>query len=193
MKRKNLDEMTDEERWRLFPIMLSKHQPSWRQHYRDEKEVLRKIIGPESIISINHIGSTAVPGLIAKPTVDVLLEVREGTDITELTSSMRQAGYHPIPQDDKPAPGLMFTKGYTESGFKGQVFHIHLRYPGDWDEIYFRDYLLVHPEAAAEYGQLKRKLARLHEFNRDAYTEGKTDFIRRITRLGRLEQSGSLQ
>ncbi|MGI2336736.1 MAG: GrpB family protein [Dehalogenimonas sp.] len=185
MNGKSLDDMTDEERWRLFPIILSNHQSSWKKSFLDEKIVLEPIIGSANIVRINHIGSTAVPGLIAKPTVDILLEIAEETDIPGLVSRMQEAGYRCIPQDDKPAPGLMFTKGYTEAGFKGQVFHIHVRYKGDWDEPYFRDYLVTHPEAAVEYGQLKQDLAVKYKYNRDAYTEGKTAFIKRITNLAK--------
>jgi len=84
---------------------------------------------------------------------------------------------------------MMFMKGYTPQGFKGQAFHIHIRYRGDWDELYFRDYLLTHPEIAVEYGELKSELQKKYEHDRDAYTDAKTDFIKRITKLARAEIS----
>lgn len=189
MNGKSLDDMTDEERWRLFPIILSNHQTSWEKCFLDERTVLEPIIGSANIVRINHIGSTAVPGLIAKPTVDILLEITEETDIPGLVSRMQEVGYRCVPQDDKPAPGLMFTKGYTEAGFKGQVYHIHVRYKGDWDEPHFREYLLTHPEAAVEYGQLKQDLAVKYKYHRDAYTAGKTAFIKRITNLAKKRHS----
>ena len=71
--------------------------------------------------------------------------------------------------------------GYTEQGFADEVIHLHLRYRGDNDELYFRDYLLEHPECAREYEALKIRLWKQYEHNRDAYTEGKTAFIRRQT------------
>ena len=83
---------------------------------------------------------------------------------------------------------MMFIKGYTEKGFKGQVFHAHVRYDGDWDELYFRDYLLTHPETAAEYGRLKMKIKQKYEYHRDAYTDAKTDFIQKIVKLARTEK-----
>jgi GrpB-like predicted nucleotidyltransferase (UPF0157 family) len=184
---KNLDEMTDEERWRLFPIILSEHKPVWKKNYLKEKAVIKKAISPENIVRINHIGSTAVPGLIAKPTIDILVEIRETTDTIKLITDMQKTGYRHLEQPDKPPPQMMFIKGYTENGFKGQVFHVHLRFKGDWDELYFRDYILTHPETAEKYGRLKLKLKEKYEHNRDVYTDAKTDFIKRICKLARSE------
>jgi GrpB-like predicted nucleotidyltransferase (UPF0157 family) len=80
-------------------------------------------------------------------------------------------------------------KGYTPQGFKGQVFHVHVNYSSDWDELYFRDYLLKNPEIAARYGNLKLELQKKYEHDRDGYTNAKTDFIKRITGLARAEIS----
>ena len=71
--------------------------------------------------------------------------------------------------------------GYTESGFAEQVYHLHLRYAGDNEELYFRDYLIDNPDIAKEYQQLKLNLWHIYEYNRDAYTEAKTEFIKRHT------------
>jgi GrpB-like predicted nucleotidyltransferase (UPF0157 family) len=182
---KNLDKMTDEERWQLFPIVLSEYKPVWKRRYLKEKTLIVQAIGSKNITRISHIGSTAVPGLIAKPTIDVLVEIKDGTDNTGLISTMQQAGYRYIEQPENPPPHMMFVKGYTEEGFKGQVFHVHVRYSGDWDELYFRDYLILHSETAAAYGRLKLELKQKYEHNRDAYTSAKTDFIKRICRLAR--------
>ena len=76
---------------------------------------------------------------------------------------------------------MMFMKGYTPEGFKAQAFHLHIRYSGDWDEPYFRDYLLAHPDTANAYGELKVKLQKLYAHDRDGYTDAKTDFIQEIT------------
>ena len=76
---------------------------------------------------------------------------------------------------------MMFVKGYTKAGFKGQAFHIHVRYKGDWDEIYFRDYLIAHPEVAREYEDLKIRLCSAFKNDREGYTEAKTDFVKMVT------------
>jgi len=171
----------------LFPIILSEHKPVWKKRFLKEKAVLEQAIGLRDVIRINHIGSTAIPGLIAKPTVDILLEIKDATDTAKLISKMQQLGYRYLEQPNKPPPHMMFIKGYTPEGFKGQVFHVHIRYSSDWDEIYFRDYLLAHPEAAEEYAKLKQDLKQEYEHDRDAYTDAKTDFIKRICGLARAE------
>ena len=80
---------------------------------------------------------------------------------------------------------MTFVKGYTDQGFKGQTYHIHIRYKGDWDEIRFRDYLINHKEAAKEYESIKLKLAEKYKNDREAYTNSKTDFIKNINILTR--------
>lgn len=182
---KPLDQMTNEELWALFPIILSGYDPVWPENFLKEKILLEQAAGLQNIDRINHIGSTAVPDLPAKPTIDILLEIKKDTDVKELISNMQSAGYIYSEQPDNPAPHMMFLKGYTPQGFKGQAFHVHVRYSGDWDELYFRDYLLMHPEIAAEYGKLKLELKERYEHDRDGYTNAKTDFIKRITRLAR--------
>lgn len=82
---------------------------------------------------------------------------------------------------------MMFMKGYTLKGFSGQAYHVHVRYPGDWDEIYFRDYLISHPEVAHEYETLKRELSEKYANDREAYTAGKSGFARDITELARID------
>jgi len=186
----SLSELSNEELWQLFPIILSEYRPEWKERYLAEKNSLESIIGIESITRINHYGSTSVPNLIAKPTIDILLEVKEETDIPRLISAMEQDGYIYSPQPNNPAPHMMFMKGYTSEGFKGQAYHIHVRYPGDWDELYFRDYLCDHPEAAQAYGELKQILQKQFQHDRDAYTSAKTDFIREKTAEARKEFPG---
>ncbi len=185
--RKNLTEMTNEELWELFPIVLSEHDTKWRGNYLKEKVVLEDIIGQENIIRISHYGSTSVENLIAKPTIDILIEIKNDTDISKLISYMELNEYIYCEQPSNPAPHMMFMKGYTPQGFKGQVFHIHIRYSGDWGELYFRDYLLAHKDIADEYGKLKLELKKKYEHDRDGYTNAKSDFIKKYTELAREE------
>jgi GrpB-like predicted nucleotidyltransferase (UPF0157 family) len=187
MKQRQLTEMTNEELWQLFPIVLCEYQTRWESDFLTESENIQSRILPDCISRITHIGSTAVPGLLAKPTIDILLEIKEDTDTNLLINKMEAAGYIYSLQPDNPAPHMMFMKGYTLSGFEYPVYHVHVRYPGDWDEVYFRDYLRSHPEAVKEYSALKQKLKEKFEHDRDGYTEAKTDFIKRITKLARKE------
>lgn len=184
---KSLTDMTNEELWRLFPIILSQHSPAWKDRYLTEKAALETEIGAANIIRISHIGSTAVPNLLAKPTIDILLEIKETTDLGQLIAALQGIGYIYSPQPDNPPPHMMFLKGYTPEGFRGQAYHLHVRYSGDWDELYFRDYLISHPDAAKKYAQLKLNLKEKYQFDRDGYTVAKTDFIKNLTKLARKE------
>ena len=146
-----LQEMTNEELWALFPIILSEYRAEWAKFYEQEKDTIISALGTNNMYRINHIGSTSVPGLIAKPTIDILLEIPTDADIPSLTAALISAGYICNTQPNNPAPHLMFMKGYTPQGFRGQAVHLHVRFPGDWDELYFRDYLRSHPETAKTY------------------------------------------
>ena len=165
-----LQKMTNEELWALFPIILSEHRAEWTKFYEQEKDTIISALGTKNISRINHIGSTSVPGLIAKPTIDILLEIPTDADIPSLTAALISAGYICNTQPNNPAPHLMFMKGYTPQGFRGQAVHLHVRFPGNWDELYFRDYLRSHPETAKSYGKLKQNLQLRYEHDRDAYT-----------------------
>ena len=178
---KHLDEMSREKLGRLFPIIISKHDPMWHALYLSEKTNLEQSIGLNNIVRINHYGSTSVPNLCAKPTIDILLEIQNFVNTERIIFSLKSIGYNYSPQPNNPAPHMMFMKGYTPSGFSGQAYHVHVRYSGDWDELYFRDYLILHPEVADEYGKLKLQLKDEYEFDRDGYTSAKSCFIRSIT------------
>jgi GrpB-like predicted nucleotidyltransferase (UPF0157 family) len=170
----------------MFPVKLEHHDPAWKDCYLAEADFLQSVFG-DTIVRINHIGSTSVPGLIAKPTVDILLEICEDTDLSAVTERMRDDGYVVnTPQKDI----IMYLKGYTPQGFSGQCAHIHVRYYGDWDELYFRDYLCAHPDIAEEYGMLKLALKEEYTYDRDGYTEAKSEFVNRYTQLARAEFHG---
>lgn len=182
--------MTKKERFKLFPVRLSPHKEVWKDRFIAERSLIIKALGATSIKSINHIGSTAMPNIKAKPIIDILLEILSTTDLDELKSNMALIGYAPNKRPDMPFPHLSFVKGYTVKGYRGQPFHVHIRYEAekrrsDFDEIYFKDYLIDNPEIAKEYENLKEKLAKEFEYDRDAYTVAKTEFITRITRLAR--------
>ncbi len=184
---KPLADMTNAELWKLFPIIISQPNPAWKDIYLTEKAVIGAKIGIPNIERISHIGSTAVPNLPAKPTIDILLEIKADTVLDQLISAIQGLGYIYSPQPNNPAPHMMFMKGYTPEGFKGQVYHLHVRYSGDWGELYFRDYLITHSDVAKEYGKLKLELKEKYEFDRDGYTAAKTGFVKRITKLAREE------
>lgn len=174
--KKKLSDMTLEELWQLFPISLTEHQEVWKDWYAEEQQQLLSFL-PETL-HIEHIGSTAINGIWAKPIIDILIEVPLGTRLAGLKDLFLAQGYLCMSESENR---LSFSKGYTEEGFAERVFHIHVRYDGDNDELYFRDYLNAHPQVAKEYEQLKLRLWKDFEHNRDGYTEAKTGFIRKWT------------
>lgn len=183
---KNLEEMTLEELWELFPIILKEHRAEYADWYEEEQQNLTKLLAELEIQRINHIGSTSVEGLIAKPIVDILLELPEGYDLEKVTALLEKAGWI-LMIKDKEKQTLDFNKGYTPAGFAEKVYHLHVRALGDWDELYFRDYLQKYPEAARQYEELKLSLKEKYEHNRDAYTDAKTEFVQKYSQKAREE------
>lgn len=180
--KKDLAEMSLQELWELFPIFLKEPQPDWRSWYRAEVQRLQTLLPMDPVIRISHIGSTAIYGIQAKPIIDILIEITNDYRMERLSPILKEAGYLPMHVDNMRAS---FNKGYTPNGFAEKVFHLHLRYKGDHDELYFRDYLNDHPEIAKAYETLKLRLWRQYEHDRDAYTAGKTDFVKTFTKLAK--------
>ena len=169
---KTLAEMTPEELWQLFPIFLTEHRNEWAQWYAEERERLAAYLPQQ--VRIHHIGSTAIRGIRAKPIIDILVEIPAMHPMQPLREALTEAGY--ICMHEAPCR-LSFNRGYTEQGFAEKVYHLHLRYAGDSDELYFRDYMNAHPALAKQYEALKLTLWKQFEHNRDAYTAAKTDFV----------------
>ena len=181
---KLLSEMTLKELWQLFPIVLSEHDPAWKNFYADEEKLLQKHFG-KTAVRIRHIGSTAVAGLIAKPTVDILLEVADNADLTTVRQLAIECGYTVMEETTVPEYRLDLCKGYTPLGFAEKVFHLHILHLGDWDEPVFCEYLKQNPEKAQEYAALKIGLQKKFKHDRDAYTEAKGEFIRTCVKAAR--------
>jgi GrpB-like predicted nucleotidyltransferase (UPF0157 family) len=135
-------------------------------------------------VRISHIGSTAIQGIWAKNIVDVMVEISQSADMRDMARILEQNGFIIMSSESKR---ISLNKGYSINGFADKVYHIHLRYAGDNDELYFRDYLNEHPVVAKEYETLKLRLWKQYEHNRDAYTNAKTDFISKWTAEARKE------
>jgi GrpB-like predicted nucleotidyltransferase (UPF0157 family) len=184
---KELSEMTLEELWELFPIILKEHNTAYKGWYEIEKQKLLSCIDRKNIMRINHIGSTSVKGLIAKPTVDILLEINNESNIERLKDTLLHNGWLLMSSENKPFMKMVFNKGYTKEGFAKKVYHLHIRYYDSWNELYFRDYLIEHKEIAKEYGKLKLRLIEKYEHDRDGYTNAKSDFIFKYTQKAKEE------
>lgn len=177
---KSLEDMSLQELWELFPVILVPHQDCWLQWYVQEETFLRSLF-PCSV-KLHHIGSTAVEGIHAKPIVDILAEVPAEMPLADLRSVLEKNGYICM---NANTDRISFNKGYTPLGYADRVFHLHLVRCGAKDEVYFRDYLRAHPKTAQSYEKLKLRLQREYTHDRDGYTEAKTAFIRAITKKAR--------
>lgn len=187
VKQKKLEDLTTEELGKLFPIQIVPYDKNWVAIFNLEKELLINVLGNNIALKIEHFGSTAIKGLSAKPTIDILLEIPPLTENLkeQIIKTMTEINYHFIWRTDEKIPYMHFVKGYTIDGFKGNVFHIHMGEKSHplWDRIYFRDYLSKNKNIAEEYEKLKINLAAKFQHNREGYTEGKKDFVKRITKI----------
>jgi GrpB-like predicted nucleotidyltransferase (UPF0157 family) len=178
------------------PVEIVDCDPGWPESFERERRHLLECLPPDIVVRIEHFGSTAVPGLSAKPIVDVLVEVKDLRTVREqVVPVLESRGYEyfwrPTFGDDGEPFYAWFIKRDPETGTRPH--HIHMvegGFASHWDRLLFRDYLIAHPDAAAEYGRLKRELAADLPSDRVRYTREKSDFIDRVTDEARVEAGG---
>ena len=161
-------------------VRIVEYDPSWVTLYREEKTKILAVIGHLAVV-VEHIGSTAVLGLGAKPTIDIMVGVHSLSDAQKCIVPLGSIGYEYQPQHEATMPERrFFRKGEPP---KEQHYHLHMVEKGSefWKtHLAFRDYLRTHPEAAQQYYELKRRLASKYGSDREGYTEAKTPFIESI-------------
>ncbi|MBV6627987.1 MAG: GrpB family protein [Rivularia sp. (in: Bacteria)] len=168
-------------------IEIVEYNPNWVNIFKREAEAIRTNVGKDLIADIQHIGSTAVPGLAAKPIIDIMVGLRNLSYGKSVIVPLEELGY--VYWADNPNPERMFfVKGMPPYG-KKRTHHVHVvEIRGEfWQRRLFRDYLRIHPQEAKQYEQLKRDLAARFRDDREAYTEGKTDYIREVMEKARQE------
>jgi GrpB-like predicted nucleotidyltransferase (UPF0157 family) len=178
---KELRDMTLEELWQLFPIKLESHNNNWLNWFNEEKTNIFNIIGEDYVYRLSHIGSTAIKDILAKPIIDILLEVDDKC-FCVVAKRIKASEWICMCEDSSK---ISFNKGYSAEGFAEKVFHLHLRKTGDCDELYFRDYLNANSNVSKQYEKLKLSLSNKFKYNRDAYTAAKTDFITKYTQIAK--------
>ena len=164
-------------------VVVAEYDPRWPERYQHERERILHAIG-EYIVAIEHIGSTAVPGLGAKPIIDIMVAVRSlARDVEACVEPLARLGYEYVPRPDFK-DSVFFCHGVWGPSTR----HLHLTEYGSafWNEkLLFRDYLRRHVDTADEYCTLKRSLAARHATNRLAYTDAKTSYILSIVNRAR--------
>lgn len=161
-------------------IVVVPYDPQWPARYHALEMVLQRALPPDLFTRIAHIGSTAVPGLSAKPIIDVQVEVTSLDRVRrEVVPIMIDLGYEYIwrPTMGEQAPFYAWFIARNERGER--TAHIHMVEPdaASVDRLLFRDFLRAHPDHAARYERLKKDLLEAHAHDRAAYTTGKTSFI----------------
>lgn len=163
-------------------VSIVAYDPRWPELFRREREHLRACLPAGLLGRIEHFGSTAVPGLDAKPVVDMLVEV---TDLqatqTRIVPVLEDQGYdyfwRPTSATEEGSPCYAWFIKRTAEGARSHHIHMVESHFPHWDSLVFRDYLIAHPETARDYLRLKLSLAAAHPNDREAYTDGKTEFI----------------
>lgn len=172
---------------------IATYDPTWPGVFEHEADAVRAVMGAD-VVEIEHIGSTSVPGLAAKPIIDLLVAVDSFAPLEDYAAQLARLGYKHQPHVND-SERLFFWKGTPRS------YHLHLVEYATWEyqrHLLFRDYLRAHPAVAAQYETLKRDLAQRYKHDRLAYTDSKATFINavidravaEIRAPGALRQSG---
>jgi GrpB-like predicted nucleotidyltransferase (UPF0157 family) len=156
------------------------HNPHWRDAFEAEAKHVATALG-ENVVAIHHIGSTAIPNIYAKPIIDLLVEVRDITEVDGQSSAMESLGYEVM--GEYGIPGRRYFRKDSQEGIR--THHIHAFETGSAEvvrHLAFRDYMIAHPVDAQRYSELKRKLAEEHPQSLEGYMDGKDGFIKEMNR-----------
>ena len=178
------------EKYGAGSIVISDYDPNWPALFEEERRKIRNALGPFAL-AIEHIGSTAVPGLPSKPLIDLLVGVPSLQEAQERwIEPIKALGYTYVPEYASWLPGeLFFRKGPPGPW----THHVHLMEPSNprWEALLvFRDYLRAHPEAARAYANIKQALAASSKDDIKAYTTGKNTFVAEATAKARAWSAG---
>ncbi len=161
-------------------IIIAPYNPNWPNIFFHEKTLLIAALS-EWDVAIEHIGSTAVPNLSAKPVIDILIGVNQLTDVNDaFIKKLQLLGYEYVPEYEKEMPERRYFRKNNAHGIRTHQIHVAQKDSEFWKKhIFFRDYLRAHPEVAQEYEKLKRNLAEQHTDTQE-YARAKTDFVQSI-------------
>jgi GrpB-like predicted nucleotidyltransferase (UPF0157 family) len=169
------------------PVEVVDYDQRWPLAFAEERDRIAAAIG-DSTLAIEHVGGTAVPGLPAKPVIDLMVGVEDIERAGPAVAGLINLGYEYVPELESQLPyRRYFRRGAPES------HHVHMVPVASnyWlEHLLFRDYLRSHPQAAEEYGKLKRGLANRFRLDRDAYRAGKVPFIDTVVAAARREAGG---
>lgn len=159
-------------------VALKPHSAEWEQDAKETINILKNILGSDAV-DVQHVGSTAIKGIFAKPIIDIAVGVRDFEDVLRHEEALRDAGI--IFRGEDVAEQLLFVIGDFEKDTRTHHIHVVKWNEQQWrNYLSFRDYLNTNPLVAEKYSKLKEKLAAVYSDNREAYTEGKQQRIDEI-------------
>lgn len=165
-------------------VHIGPPNPAWPELFEQEKQNILTHLGPH-FIAIEHFGSTAVPGLHAKPILDMLGGVASMAVADQLLEPLCKLGWETSAEFNATLADRRFLR--RRNAREIRTHHLHLVVHDSTEQwkvrLAFRDYLRAHPETAREYERLKYELAERHRTDREAYTEAKTDFVTNVLKL----------
>jgi GrpB-like predicted nucleotidyltransferase (UPF0157 family) len=160
-------------------VAVVRYDPDWPRRFEAERALLERVLAPWLDGGIEHVGSTAIPGISAKPIVDMVAGVRDLEEARAAYAPLEAVGY--VDEPHRPEIAHHFAKPALE--LDARRFNLHLTEPSSslWRErLAFRDALRADPALAAEYEALKLRLADVHSGDVRAYTDEKRDFVHRV-------------
>lgn len=164
-------------------VKLQDHDTSWARMFDMEKRRLLSLV-PDIFVDIQHIGSTAVPGLPAKPIIDILAGVESMAIAKSLATPLCSSGYTTSAEFNQTLSDRQWFMRWA-NGHRTHHLHVVVHDSQTWRErLRFRDALLASPELAAQYVLRKQKFAEEHTTDREAYTHAKTEFVRALSIAG---------
>jgi GrpB-like predicted nucleotidyltransferase (UPF0157 family) len=156
-------------------VKVVPYNNDWPKMYEQEVVRLRDVLGNE-LLSAFHIGSTSIPGMSAKPIIDILLEVKSISRLDDYNDMMIELGYNP--RGELGIPGRRYFSRNDSSGIRSH--HVHAFQSGDIGlerHLAFRDYMIAHPEDAKKYARLKVDLAQEFQWDINGYCDGKDAYV----------------
>lgn len=163
-------------------VVIVGYDSRWPTIFEATALWLRETLGSDLVLRVEHFGSTAIPGMPAKPVIDMLVEIPSfERALPEAVLKLEAEGWSYIWRADRPPGHMMFIKGLPPHG--SRTHHVHMA-PHDhklWERLDFRDYLIKHPNEAQKYACLKRELAEKFARDREAYTNAKGEYIQMVT------------
>jgi GrpB-like predicted nucleotidyltransferase (UPF0157 family) len=166
--------------WATESVEIVEANPMWELLAQEEIRVLRNLLQQFDIHKFEHIGSTSIPGLPAKPIIDLMAEVQSWEDMDSIADRLNPVGWNYVPPE---LDGREYRRFWVRVKDGKRAVHLHLMRPGEerWDhQIQFRDVLRQRPDLVEVYAALKVKLADENKEDREAYTTAKTEFILKV-------------